>query len=292
MRLRTVTVALVAACLAAGLAAPSTAADSVRIVKVTPASGAFPMMPATADIELEYEITSSPWARLAVEPVPKAQVGLGQTAPGGAFMPCWVPKGKGTKTMKSALHCDSNTVPAGLVTGLRAQIHATAASGAPPEQLLVEQLLPVQYTYTCAGGTALRPDITVLPNSGIMIGAKKVPWGGAVTLAARDARAVAGGRCSFEGSYVMANGGEAPTNPAFSNRMIIDSPRIVAAADSNLTLNAHEKKTVPTKLSLVPGTHTLVLRLDADNQVAESKERNNEARITYTLTGGCGLISH
>ncbi len=269
----------------AGLIAAAASADNIRIVSVSPPSGNFPMLPSLAEAVVEYEVTSSPWARIAVEAIPHVVPGPGQTAPGASFVPCWVPKGKGTKTMQFSLNCGENCVPSGPVTAVHAMLHASAACQTPPQQLLAEHTLPAQYSYACPGAPVPLPDIT--SRGGIKLGERFVRWGGSVQLSEAESSRVANGRCGFDARYEMVNAGAAATSPAFSNRLTLDTKAAVIATNTGLALAKSEAKTLTAQLPLTPGTHVLSLVLDADNQVAESNEKNNAFRVTYTLAGTC-----
>ncbi len=127
------------------------------------------------------------------------------------------------------------------------------------------------------------PDVT--SQTGIRFGTQSAVWGGALTLTASDAVLTSGGRCAFNIEYDMANVGTRPAEPPFWNRLRSGSD--VITQQSNLTLATGEARSVMTQGYLAPGSHTVTLTLDDENDVAESDETNNAFSVEVELTGPC-----
>ncbi len=129
-----------------------------------------------------------------------------------------------------------------------------------------------------------QPDVT--GDDGIQFGSHHTPWDGELALSPSDAAVVSGGLCTFDIEYDMANVGNRPAEPAFWNRL--RSGADVISQQSGLTLAAAETRTIRTQGNLAPGSHSMSLTLDDENNVAESDEANNGFGFTVVLTGPCG----
>lgn len=135
-------------------------------------------------------------------------------------------------------------------------------------------------------GVAHAAHSDIVSNGGIRIGSAFVPWGGSVVLDEGDALLRANGRCAFRFSYLVANNGKQPTGP-FKNFLTTTTPQNTVAINPTAGLAAGESRQVSTQSFLVPGSYGLILRLDAENTLAESNESNNGYFINIVLKGQC-----
>lgn len=129
-------------------------------------------------------------------------------------------------------------------------------------------------------------DITSQKGITIGAGGKFASWGGAISLTEADAISQSNGKCGFNVSYDMENIGGTSTAQPFKNRLLAAGN--VLSEQSMLSLNAGETKQVSTQISLAPGSATLQLSLDVDNNVVESNEKNNLVAIKISMDGKCG----
>ena len=117
------------------------------------------------------------------------------------------------------------------------------------------------------------------------VGGKFVAWGGTLVLTDKDVMLVSGGKCAFNAAYDMANTGNAASGAPFINRLY--SNATLVGQQSALTLNKGEAKQVNTQMYLLPGTQTVKLVLDAENNVAENNESNNTTTVTVRVDATC-----
>gem|GEM_PF-1080728 len=86
--------------------------------------------------------------------------------------------------------------------------------------------------------------------------------------------------------FAVANGGTGPANQAFRTQVLLDG-EVIRTLDRPLPLAAG--KTVPSLDlplgSLLPGTHTLAVRIDAAGSVPETNENDNELTRTLNVQG-------
>lgn len=263
---------------------PGANPNSITIVSVTPASGVFPVLPTMATATIKYNLVSAVAGQIQVLPVLQLQLGPGQVSPSPSVSPVWINKGAGTATVSFGLGCSQGCVPSGQVIGIKASLAQTPAyAQGPVGQVLVETTAPKSYTFSCPQP---KPDITT--TKGVNIAGKVGLWNKGQTLALTETEALSkvGGKCQFFLAYQMTNLGPVATTPTFTNRLRNDMAEI--GVDSGQSLNPTESKTLTRNLWLLPGSHAIDLRLDADHQVDESNEGNNEFRIQYSLAGACG----
>jgi hypothetical protein len=151
-----------------------------------------------------------------------------------------------------------------------AALAASAAVALPPE-----------------GAVPEKPDIT--SRGGLRVGSVLIPWGNPTPVEIKGTEAVQSGpqACAFHATYEMTNLGHSATAPAFANRLRVDGST-VAAANSGLTLNAHETKSITASPYLPIGSHSIELSLDDESAVPESREDNNRFRVLYVLKAPCG----
>ncbi len=269
-------VALVAA-VVCGFAAPAGAADSIKIVSASPASGALPVSPATGTVTISYTLESAKFAKIQaghLTAVPKLAGWPGFQ--GGAT---WVSKGTGQVTVSYSFTCQPES-PAFPIDTLLAQLFPSKTMNGPTAMPSANSQFP-----TPGGWVPCKPlpDIRVPKRSGIVLGQKGVTWGSSVSLTPADSGVCKDGRCAFEATYGIVNAGGSVNIWPFASRLSLDSPVNRVAEASNLTLKSGTATSVRTKVTLPAGTHTLFLVLDPTNKVMEGNENNNQYQITYTL---------
>ncbi len=122
---------------------------------------------------------------------------------------------------------------------------------------------------------------------------KQVDWNRTVTLTPEDVLLVSGGKVAFDiyYGYREYNGGPAS---GFKNKLYFNSS--VVSIQSNLSLRPKEIRHVATQAYLGPGDGRLCLKIDADDNVHETREDNNYGCINVVFSGfdanGTGSIIH
>ena len=122
---------------------------------------------------------------------------------------------------------------------------------------------------------------------------KQVDWGRTVTLTPEDVLLVSGGKVAFDiyYGYREFNGGPAS---GFKNKLYFNSS--VVSIQRNLALRPKEIRHAATQAYLGPGDGRLCLKIDADDDVHETREDNNYGCINVIFrdseTDGTGPIIH
>ncbi len=122
---------------------------------------------------------------------------------------------------------------------------------------------------------------------------KQVDWGRTVTLTPEDVLLVSGGKVAFDiyYGYREFNGGPAS---GFKNKLYFNSS--VVSIQRNLSLGPKEIRHAATQAYLGPGDGRLCLKIDADDDVHETREDNNYGCINVIFrdseTDGTGSIIH
>lgn len=128
-------------------------------------------------------------------------------------------------------------------------------------------------------------DLTSAPF--VIIAGKNVPWGSGATINATQARAASGGVCEFPAQHNVRNVGKAASGP-FQTRF--DNNAVAGGFTRQWpSIEPGQTSTQTDILRLRPGNNTLVLHIDAANQVRESNENNNQFRIAIQVNGKCVL---
>ncbi len=157
---------------------------------------------------------------------------------------------------------------------------------------------------TLAGSLALpqvkAPLPELAPGKGLTIGGglmllhgqpasqgRSISWYQTVALDEKDARSRAGGECTFDVAFTMANTGQAPSGPtSFDVSFTIDSTPVESYP--GFILAAGQTRTVTKQVRLKPGVHhQLTYAIDPYNRVHEVDETNNRAWVYYDLPGTC-----
>jgi hypothetical protein len=137
----------------------------------------------------------------------------------------------------------------------------------------------------CAAAPATPlPDLSSAPF--IIIAGKNVPWGSNTGIDAGQARAAAGGYCEFPVQHNVRNLGKVASGPfqtRFENNTV-PGPFLRQWP----SLNPGQSSTQTDILRLKTGGNTLVLHVDAANQVRETDENNNQYRVAIQVNGACG----
>lgn len=137
-----------------------------------------------------------------------------------------------------------------------------------------------------AGAIFMAGQADIASSGGIHIGSSFVPWGGTVVLDEQDALIRANGRCAFKFSYEVANNGKEAAGP-FKNFLTTTTPLNTVAIIATESLGPGETRQLATQSFLVPGSYGLILKLDAENVLAEANESNNGYFINISLKGQC-----
>lgn len=140
---------------------------------------------------------------------------------------------------------------------------------------------------TFPGAAASAGGVDLASGDGVTIGGadgKFVRWGGSVVLSDADAMVRVNGRCAFRVSYGMHNKGNSVTGQ-FKNYLVANGAAV--AVNGQLTLAGSERRQVDARPYMTPGSYELVLKLDAEDSLAESNEANNRAAIHVTVKGRC-----
>lgn len=111
-----------------------------------------------------------------------------------------------------------------------------------------------------------------------------VQWNQTITLKPGDEFLISNGIPAFNLRYSEKNYGQAKGS-GYKNAFYLDGKLV--SQQTNRSLLPGQKKDVWTQAYLKPsrGVHTLELRIDADNNVAESRENNNRFKIFIRFKG-------
>ncbi len=275
-------VVVVLAGLAWSLASPCAAADSVRILRVTPSGGLFPIEPAMATATVAYVLESAPYAAIVAAPeFPAGAFQLGAT-PKIRMDETWVSKGRGEATVKFNVSC-APPIPSGAVSSIIATLWTSQTLHGPLSIEAPSSVVPWHGICACSGPS----DLTSSPLQPISVGNHKLSWGGTVALQQSDSSGWRNGRCAFDIAHVIVNSGHGPALGPFVNRFTLDAAGTTIASYTVQSLAPGDSRSAHTPVGLVPGTHTVRFAIDAGNAVPEANEGNNQFQFAYTLTGTC-----
>jgi hypothetical protein len=102
---------------------------------------------------------------------------------------------------------------------------------------------------------------------------RQVKWGQTITLTPADATLVSGGKPAFEVYYAYREyNGVAVAGP-FKNKLLFNGSLV--SQQTNLSAGPSEIKNIHTQAYLGPQDGKLQIKIDADNEVSESREDNN-----------------
>lgn len=150
------------------------------------------------------------------------------------------------------------------------QVTCKEAPKPAPDQLSAPQPRPAQI------------DLSYAP--GLTIGSTTGQWGGSLQVDASQAGRQREGRCELRLVYDVMNLGKAAAG-AFVSRVREDQQLLHHAAIAGLGGSAQHR--VSGLIYLGNGTHLLNLSVDDQQQVGESNESNNKARVTVEVRN-CG----
>ena len=150
------------------------------------------------------------------------------------------------------------------------QVTCKAAPKPAPDTLAAPQPRPAQI------------DLSYAP--GLTIGSTSGQWGGTLQVDASQSGRQREGRCELRLVYDVMNLGQAAAG-AFVSRLREDQALLHHAALSGLVGGAQHK--VSGLIYLGNGTHLLGLSVDDQQQIGESNESNNKARVTVEVRN-CG----
>ncbi|MDD3530655.1 MAG: CARDB domain-containing protein [Gallionellaceae bacterium] len=151
--------------------------------------------------------------------------------------------------------------------------------GSGPGQLAGQMRVPAGPVIAPLGQPDLAP--AGLPR----LGGQTVNWGGMVMLdAGRSVQRTAAGLCEFDLDYTVRNQGAAASGGFRTLWRGTESP---GRPHAWMTLAAGGEGAARERIALRPGLTTLALGIDDLNQVTESNEANNQARIQVNLAGSC-----
>jgi len=102
---------------------------------------------------------------------------------------------------------------------------------------------------------------------------KEVIWNETIVLTPDDATLVSGGKPAFEIYYSIREGDGAAVPGPFKNKMLFNGNLV--GQQTNLSLAPSEIRDIHTQAYLGPQPGKLRIKIDADNEVSESREDNN-----------------
>jgi hypothetical protein len=122
-------------------------------------------------------------------------------------------------------------------------------------------------------GTGKKPDLGMYGFLKIGKQQKQVQWGQTITLTPADAFLVSGGKPAFDVYYAYREyNGVAVAGP-FKNKIFFNGNLV--SQQTNLSTGPSQIKNVHTQAYIGPQNGQLQFKIDADNEVAESREDNN-----------------
>ena len=130
----------------------------------------------------------------------------------------------------------------------------------------------------------LYPDITSI--SGMWFSGRHVAWGKTIHLYQKGAWRYGSGKCVFYATYEIKNAGNGRVHSYIMNHMYEDS-KLIARNYGTLTLEPGESKKINPAVGLRPGSHTIRVILDKNNNIVESNESNNTFSVRTILHGTC-----
>lgn len=123
---------------------------------------------------------------------------------------------------------------------------------------------------------------------GIEIGGKKANWGEKIKISAEDAVYNENGRCVFRYDLGLVNLGSASTGE-FGYRINSSG---WSKSETHPGVEANEKTSAVGEIELKPGKQKVVIKLDNENQIAESDELNNMPfALEINVKGKCNAAS-
>jgi hypothetical protein len=158
-----------------------------------------------------------------------------------------------------------------------------AKSAAAAYQVTCKQApKPAPDTFTAPSPTPAQIDLSYAPK--LTIGTATGQWGGSLQVDASQSGRHRDGRCELRLVYDVVNLGKAAAG-SFASRLRRDQDLLHNAALPGLPGTAQHK--VSGLIYLGNGTHLLGLSVDDQQQVGESNESNNKARVTVEVRN-CG----
>jgi hypothetical protein len=125
----------------------------------------------------------------------------------------------------------------------------------------------------CQGATGKKPDLGMYGFLKIGKQQKQVQWGQTITLTPADALLVSGGKPAFDVYYAYREyNGVAVAGP-FKNKIFFNGNLV--SQQTGLSTGPSQIKNVHTQAYIGPQSGRLEFKIDADNEVAESREDNN-----------------
>jgi hypothetical protein len=134
-----------------------------------------------------------------------------------------------------------------------------------------------EFKIQCAGGQdnpgGKKPDLGMYGFLKLGKNSKEVKWNETIVLTPADATLISGGKPAFEVYYAYREyDGTAVPGP-FKNKIFFNDNLV--SQQTNLACGAMEIKNVHTQAYLGPQDGKLQIKIDADDEVAESREDNN-----------------
>ena len=102
---------------------------------------------------------------------------------------------------------------------------------------------------------------------------KEVKWNETIVLTPDDATLVSGGKPAFEIYYSIREYDDVAAPGPFKNKMLFNGNLV--SQQTNLSLAPFEIRDIHTQAYLGPQAGKLQIKIDADNEVSESREDNN-----------------
>jgi hypothetical protein len=132
------------------------------------------------------------------------------------------------------------------------------------------------------GGVQGKPDVGLYGFMKIGKRRKLIRWNESITLTPADARLVSHGKPAFDIYYGYREYDGHPTG-TFKNKLSFNSR--VVSIQSNLSLQAKQIRQVATQAYMGPDNGKLCLKIDADNEISESREDNNYSCVNVRFRG-------
>lgn len=143
---------------------------------------------------------------------------------------------------------------------------------------------PARAPVAAAGNKA---DLVAVPEVQLLRrgGTEKGQWGGSISVEDSAAPSTQNGKCYFGLHFEVRNSGTAPA-PVFQVALSADGEPPGVRQAGPLAPGASSSHEV--YVNLRPGANVLRLRVDSQQQVAESDEGNNAPSLTVNVKGSCG----
>lgn len=141
-----------------------------------------------------------------------------------------------------------------------------------------------------APAAADKPDLVASPEVQLLRrgGSEKGRWGGSIAVEDSAAPSTQNGKCYFGLHFQVRNAGGAPA-PVFQVALSAEGEPPGVRQAGPLAPGASSSHEV--YVNLRPGANVLRLRVDSQQQVAESDEGNNAPALTVNVKGSCGGAS-